>query len=485
MKALFSWLTGTPLRWQVAALLIVTQIAAHVATFEFMNRILDLSGSGRGALAAESVAPFTTVLQIASRLESGGAAAIHAALAGDKRFRFSPQLPSGVLDDSGFGKEYGDALRASVPDSWRDRVTAIRVPDDGLFSMPGRSLGAAVQLPDGTWLVFEQNENTAWRLVPTLVIGLGITILALPLTLLAIWSGSVLVSPITALAIGADRFSRDLDAPDIEPRGAHEVRVAASAVNLMRARIRKLVEDRAQTLAAIGHDMRTPLTRLRLRAEAIADPEIRDAVTDEISGIERMINSALSFLRSQRSGISLVKVDLAVLAQTVVDDLSDQGKPARYEGFPKLVVECDHDLIRRVLENLTNNAITYAGAVTVSVRAPVKDWVLLDVLDEGPGIPAADREALLEPFQKGDKARTDLTNDGGGFGLGLAIAKDIVEQHGGTLSLNDNVPRGLVVSIRLPLRMNAADGSGERFAHDKTRADKFTSGVAKTERPTL
>lgn len=455
MSALLARLTSAPIRWQIAALLVITQIAAHAVTIVVFRDAMAWSGNLSGALAAESVGPFSTTLRIANAVGGdGGVEVLYAAAESDPRFSISPVLPAAAGDArTAFDRRFQDALRPSIPAPWRDRLTAYEIPGLSILLVPSRSLEAAVQMADGNWFIYQQGEKSIWGLIPSAVVLLGVLILTLPLALLAIWSSWVLVSPISSLATGVDRFSRDLDAPAISVRGAREVRVAAAAFNAMRVRIRRLVEDRSRTLAAISHDMRTPLTRLKLRAESIDDPVVREPVVGDIDIIERMIDSALSFLRSQRDPLSLVKVDVAALTQTVVSHLTDQEIVARYEGPERAVITCDPDLIRRAIENVTNNAIAHAGSVVARLHAPSGEWVVIDILDEGPGIPDRCLEGLMEPFKKADGARPVAEGDArAGFGLGLAITRMIVEAHGGTLTLRRNRPHGLIVEIRLPLR---------------------------------
>ena len=454
MRDILARLTGAPIRWQIASVLFVTLLIAQAVTVGLITVALRLSGTDVSTFAARDVAPLTTAVAIASA--SGGereaAAVLRGDVESDPRFSISPEPPSAIVGGrSSFDESFQEALRAAVPDAWKTRVVAYEKPGVMFLLLPARSLAAAAQLPDGNWLVFEQDEETVWSLYPSTLIVRTLIVLAIPLAFLAIWSSTALVAPISRLAAGVDRFSRDLDAPAISVGGAREIQTAAAAFNAMRIRIRKLVEDRSRSLQAIGHDMRTPLTRLKLRVESIEDSQIRDPIMDDVNIIQRMINSVLAFLRSQQYPLSSAKTDLAALVQTVVANLSDQGMDADYRGpSERLVVVCDRDLMRRALENLTNNAIAYAGSVTVRLGAPEAGWVGIDVIDAGPGIPEPDRELMMEPFKKGDRSRPVCEGSGAGFGMGLAIAKAILEAHGGTLTLGSNRPQGRVASIRRP-----------------------------------
>lgn len=465
MKRFLSNLTSAPMRLQIVALLIFTQVAAQFVTMGLANGVLYYTGNGRGGVAAQSVSAFVTVLRIADQFDDAlGEHILRAAVKTDKQFRIEQQLPASVdQPKSTLALEYGQALREIIPDSWQSRTVAYFVADGWSFLPAGQTLGAAARLPDGGWLVYEQSSVNTWRLLPTVLLALTVTVLALPLLFLSVWSGSALVAPIAALASGAERFSRDLEAPGIKERGAKEVRAVARAMNDMRGRIRKLVADRSQTLAAIAHDIRTPLTRLRLRAETVDDVGVREQILDELDGIDRMVNSALSFMRSQRDEVVPVRTDLAILAHTIVDEFADQGKDVRYEGEPRLIIECDADLVRRAIENLVGNAVSHAGSAVVSLHHNDEHFVEIAVSDHGPGLPVADHQNVVEPFHKGNGARSH-SDKNPGFGLGLSITRNIAAAHGGTLSLSENRPNGLTAKLTLPVTFKRA-GEYTRVPH--------------------
>jgi signal transduction histidine kinase len=277
-----------------------------------------------------------------------------------------------------------------------------------------------------------------------------LAVLALPLAAVAFWAGGTLVSPLERLAAAARRFSTDLDSTPVGESGPAEIRAAARTFNDMRDRIKRSVEGRARMLAAIGHDLRTPLTRMKLRIETLDDVAMRERLLIDVSAMETMIDSALSYIRGQQVPLSFEVVNLATLAETVCYDFADQGYRVAYKGPERLTACCDSDLMRRALTNVIDNGVKYAGETVVKLSPCGDSRVEITIEDCGPGIPAEERDSVFEPFHRADAARS---NDGtAGFGLGLSIAKAIIERHGGTVTLSENAPRGLVVIITLPIK---------------------------------
>ncbi|MGL5008655.1 MAG: HAMP domain-containing sensor histidine kinase, partial [Paracoccaceae bacterium] len=411
------------------------------------------NGGGRSALAITASEPILTALRMGELGDPGRMRDRLATLiAMDDRFRLEPNMPAGVASaERAIDRVFQVALINALPSYWQDRVRVLNTGDGGLSSMlPMSDFAVAAQLPTGEWLVFEPRSDSFVQRVPRTVVLLGLFILALTLMFLAVWAGSALVAPISDLARGAERFAGNADAADLPERGPVEVRSATIAFNKMRQRIRKLISDRSQTLASIGHDMRTPLTRLQLRLELLDESPARSAIEADVKVLGRMIDDALGFLRSESRPLSYDFVDIAVLAKTVTDEFADQGHRIEYRGPQRLAANCDHDLVRRVLENVIGNAVKFAGEVHVVVSDQKPDAVLIEVRDDGPGIPLDHREKVLEPFTRVEAVRSGTAQKSEGFGLGLAIARDLMERHGGTLGLTDNLPKGLSVILTLP-----------------------------------
>jgi signal transduction histidine kinase len=233
----------------------------------------------------------------------------------------------------------------------------------------------------------------------------------------------------------------------VSEAGPGEVRRVVAAFNRMQARIHRLIDDRTRALAAVGHDLRTPLARLRLRAERVADAELRDTLDSDLTEMEAMIASLLAFLGGEGEPEQPVLIDLAVLSATVADEAADLGNDVTYDGPDHFDCRLRPSGMKRALVNLVENAVHHAD--TVCVRLAVQDEaVVLAVEDDGPGIPEDSLPLVLEPFVRLDTARK---RDTIGFGLGLSIVVRAVEAEGGQFRLSNRPSGGLCAEIRLPV----------------------------------
>lgn len=326
----------------------------------------------------------------------------------------------------------------------------------------GRSDMVVIALPDSGGIAA---SLAAMREPPMIAGPIAMTAMfvVISVSLLGLWAARSLRSPLSAFAQAAENFSLDgKAAATIAPlpeRGPQEVRAVARALNRMRDRIRALVDDRTRLFAAMSHDLRTPITRLRLRCEFVADPELRGQMLRDLDQMKTMTESVLSFLRDGQSREPMEAVDLASSLQTVCDQFADMGHSVGYEGPAHRSVIARASELQRAVINLTNNAVRHGTRTVIRLRDDDNGpGVCIDVLDNGPGIPDARKLAMLEPFARGDEAR-NLDGEAG-FGLGLAIARAIAEAHGGALSLHDGAPGGLIARITLPARPPAARLTG-------------------------
>jgi signal transduction histidine kinase len=272
-------------------------------------------------------------------------------------------------------------------------------------------------------------------------------------TLLGVWAGRALSSPLSAFARAAEDFSLNRLSAPLPESGPEEIRSAARALNRMRERITMLMNDRTRMLAAISHDLRTPITRLRLRSEYIEDPAQRTQTVRDLDQMQSMLESVLSLLRSE-SAARPTLVDIAALLQMVCDQFSDCGHRVTYLGPDRAAFVVRPDEIIRAVTNLVENATRFGTDIGVALVVS-GNQITIDVSDDGPGIPDERKAAMLEPFVRGEEART--MDETAGFGLGLSIAQAIVTAHAGTLQLLDNAPRGL--RVRLLLSDASRDGS--------------------------
>jgi signal transduction histidine kinase len=314
----------------------------------------------------------------------------------------------------------------------------------------------AVRLPDGDVVTVRLAPPPPRLLGPFSITLMSI---AVCVTLLGLWAARALTRPLRAFAQAAERFSPDGDIAPLPERGPEEVRAAAAALNGMRERIKVLVEDRTRLLAAVGHDLRTPITRLRLRCDFIKDRDLRQAMLRDLAQMQAMAESILSHLGAGRRARAAAAIDLASLAQTVCDEFADLGHSVTYQGPDHATVRGDLEMLHRTLANLVDNAVRYGGGAIVRLTRAAA-VVTLDTIDSGPGIPNDRKAAMLEPFVRGEAARS--MDDTAGFGLGLSIARAAVVANEGSLTLLDNDPRGLIARIQLPSGVDAKSESAHK-----------------------
>jgi len=308
----------------------------------------------------------------------------------------------------------------------------------------------SLRLADGEWcnLRVDLTPPRPWHSDTFLLAFLAMTLAA---AALALWAVRRLIRPVRDLAEAADRLGRDVNAPPLPEAGPSEVATAAHAFNTMAARIRRFVGDRTQMLAAIGHDLRTPITRLRLRAEFMEDDEQRRKMLADLDEMEQMIAGTLAFARDDSATEPTVAVDLAALCRTVLDEAAD-ARPDRaaaiaYAGPARLTAPARPVALKRALANLVGNALAYGGAARLALVAEPNQPIRIGIEDDGPGIPAAELENVFQPFRRLENSRNRET---GGAGLGLPIARNIFRAHGGDVVLRNRPGGGLLAEATLP-----------------------------------
>ncbi|MDB5691631.1 MAG: hypothetical protein JWO81_694 [Alphaproteobacteria bacterium] len=258
-----------------------------------------------------------------------------------------------------------------------------------------------------------------------------------------------IVRPLRDLAGAAERFGGREAPVEVAPRGPRDLRRAIEAFNAMNRRLVSLLDEKDRMLGAIGHDLRTPLASLRIRAEAVEDGEERARMVTTLDEMAAMLDDILVLARTGRSREEGRPVDLSALAESIVEDYRDLGRDAAIEPSTRQVAEIQPNLVRRALRNLVDNALEHGGgAVRVSVRAEGGN-VLIEVRDSGPGLPGEELARVTDPFHRLESSRSRET---GGAGLGLAIAKAVAENHGGALRLANAEGGGLSATLAFPAR---------------------------------
>jgi signal transduction histidine kinase len=262
----------------------------------------------------------------------------------------------------------------------------------------------------------------------------------------AAWYGAKALSrPIRRMSEAAERLSENLDSPPLELIGPHEARQAAQTFNLMQQRIREQVQQRSRMLAAMSHDLRTPLSRLKLRVEQIDDPKLHGQMNQDLDDMIGMLNATLTYLNEQRTREAVQLFDVQALIESLTENAQDQGDQVQSSGECRPLLTQPMAL-RSCLSNLIDNALRYAGQARIDIQDHAQR-LQVRVIDQGPGIAADQHEAVFEPFYRLEGSRN---RNSGGIGMGLTIAREAASRMGGELLLEDTPGGGLTVLLDLP-----------------------------------
>jgi signal transduction histidine kinase len=421
-----------------------------------------------GLAAAQRVANLTRLVQEAPREWRGR---IVAALS-DQTFRVSlsaqPPAISPSDDDALVAVAIRDFLveQLSLGPAHHPRVSAA-LPDGAGFGgrhpMMGRgpmmhgfggfgpfggfrNLQVAVPLSDGQWLSFATALPAGGpSFSRQFLVSMGI--MALIILAVTVWAVRRVTTPLASLSAAAERLGNDLNAPPMPEAGTVETRQASRAFNAMQVRLRGLIENRTRMLAAISHDLRTPLTLLRLRAENVENPTDRDKMLATIAEMDAMVTATLQFARDEVSAEPRRPTDLTALLASTVDDMADTGLPVSMEPAETIICECQPASLKRALTNLLDNAVKYGKRGRAAIRTTAQA-VEITIDDNGPGLPEDELVQVFQPFYRVEGSRNRET---GGIGLGLAIALSIVQAHSGALKLSNRPEGGLRACLMLPI----------------------------------
>jgi signal transduction histidine kinase len=342
--------------------------------------------------------------------------------------------------DYGIGPDDGSGhLWSWLPSLWSDE----RKKSDEILSLQdqGQTFTVSLQLMDGTWLNFSfasvrSLPFSSWSQLLALAAGIAAVMI------LGVGAMRLITRPIEILANAAEELGRGVKPGNVPEAGLSEVRLAARAFNRMQHRIRRMIEDRTQMIAAISHDLRTPITRLRLRAEFVEDAEEQQKMLADLDQMEAIIRSTLVFAREDSDNEPTALVDLRALVQEV----AESHPPARLVTREPCTLRARPVALRRCFDNLVENAVRYGASAEIALR-DLPDAVEVTVDDKGPGIPESRLRDVFRPFVRLEESRN---RDSGGAGLGLAIARSVVLAHGGTIKLANRQEGGLRALVRLP-----------------------------------
>ncbi len=396
---------------------------------------------------------------------------------GNLRTRWQLSYDQSPPDPPGHGSSVLDRVRASLEKDLREKVRTVIVEEHG-WPGPDHRGGPnpppefRKQLPsgpidesdspvfgrfeiliqglDGSWLFFEPQWRPRFTgfLHPWFVTLIGAVILVWALST---FTATRSLRPLDRLVEAAEKLGRTREATAIDAGGLNEFGIIADALNDMQSRIKQFLDERTQMLAAISHDLRTSLTRLRLEAEDLPESETKDRLLSDMHEMERMISATLTFAGDDLKKEPQQRVDLAALLISLCDSFSDRGQQADYGGPNHAHLLCQPVAMKRAFDNLIGNAIKYGSRASVTLKH-CDGLLLVSVSDSGPGIPSEKVELAFRPFRRLEPSRN---RESGGVGLGLPIARDIIRAHGGEITLRNRPEGGLEVLVQLPTQAKA------------------------------
>jgi len=311
-------------------------------------------------------------------------------------------------------------------------------------SLPERLYDVSVQFPDGGSALFRLARPVERAPIPRNLVG-NLALLVVILAVALYITARTITLPLSKLARAADRVGRDVRQPKLQEKGSREIRDAARAFNTMQDRLQRYLDSRTRVLAAMSHDLKTPLTRLRLQVETLEDPAAQTSIGRQLDEMESMVRGALALFKGLDDDEAHAPVDVNGLLTTLEMEFAQLGGQVSIEGAAQKAYTGKPQALKRCLRNLLENAIKFGGRAMVSIRDGAA--LIIAVRDDGPGIAEAELERVFEPFYRIESSRN---RDTGGTGLGLSIARDVAQSHGGTLSLRNLPGGGLEATLTLP-----------------------------------
>ncbi len=367
----------------------------------------------------------------------------------------------GVPDEDELADDIEDRVEDELDIDFHDRIRVLRVYDDdppeaglsrrvpaAMLEAPRRAhrfpLLITARVSDDQWMNIAMQARPPLRLVGPPA-WFSFSVAAVLISIIVIFAMRRITKPLRQLSDASARLGRGETVPPIVEAGPADVREAIRAFNDMQEKQRRFVDDRTRMLAAISHDLRTPMTSLRLRAEMIDDPDTRDKMIATLDEMQRMTEATLAFARDDALDEATRPTDIGAMLEAIADDLGALGHEVAVETSDRVVYPCRPSALRRALGNLIENAATYGERARVSLHDG--DGLVIEIDDDGPGIPGDQQASVFEPFVRLENSRNRET---GGVGLGLAITRDIVLAHGGDIELANRDEGGLRVRVLLP-----------------------------------
>ncbi|HTS52997.1 MAG TPA: ATP-binding protein [Burkholderiales bacterium] len=380
-----------------------------------------------------------------------------------------PPGDAGATEAGSSAAVFHDFLLEDLGRDWKIalvEVSPVQLSPDAANAQPvdAFEFKGEARLSDGSWVAFtlqEPRRLPLWprRLVTNMFIIVGV------LALLSLVAVRWVTRPLHRLAQAAEALGRDIDRPPLAESGPQEVRRAARAFNAMQERLARYIRTRTGILAAMSHDLKTPITRLRLRAELLEQPEMHDKFVRDLSDMENMVNATLGYMKGLDDREALRPVDIRALLDALAADAEELGQPVRVQGEPVGSFLGKPEGLKRCLQNLLDNALRYGRDVELRIEDS-SDALTLYVRDRGPGIPEQELERVFEPFYRVEASRNPST---GGSGLGLSIARNLAQSMGGDVTLRNRPGGGLEAKVVLPragTSLSAAPvSSGDSLPH--------------------
>lgn len=449
MRRALAWLSHDSLTGRTILTLLAGLLVFHFGSVWLLERGMHgAMEQGRELQAAEHISAAARV--VAALPPEVRATAARAFSSPGFEVTWGPSAPAEALDETALSPLRDRLVRRA------SELETLRIGYTPMSGEHPRAIGGGVRLADGSWVNFLATGLEV-AAVPAHATLASLSAMALGIVLASLLVVRWITNPLRRFAGAAEAFGKGASPVPLPEDGPREVRDAARTFNAMQARIHRLVTDRTQALAAVSHDLRTPIQRLRLRAGFLDDAEAQHAIDADLDEMEGMVESTLAYLRGETESEELRQVDLAAILSTLCDDATDRGFPVTYVGPDRAAMWLRPLSIKRALSNLIDNAVKYGGGARV-VLEDEREVVTVRIEDDGPGIPESALETVFEPFQRLDASRNRGT---GGTGLGLAIARQVVEAHRGCIRLANLREGGLAATVDLPKTSTLISGGGK------------------------